>query len=292
MHYPILTPEAAAALIIHGETLGLSGFTTAGAAKAVPLALAARARAEHAAGRELRVNVFTGASMLGEADEALAQAGVVQLRMPYQSSPGMRAAVNAGEVEYVDAHLSGMAQMLRMGVLPRVNTAIIEVCDVTDEGELTLTASLGNSAVFCRQAERIILELNTYHKPLLREVHDICELPPPPYPQPVGICTPEDRIGARTLRVDPRKIVGVVYTHQPDRLACYKEPTAETTRIGELIADFLAAEYRAGRLPGRDCIVLQSGVGNIANAALKAIGRAVDFPPIKMYTEVLTDAAL
>lgn len=48
--FPILTPDEAASLIKNGETIGFSGFTPAGAAKVVPKALAARAKAEHAAG--------------------------------------------------------------------------------------------------------------------------------------------------------------------------------------------------------------------------------------------------
>lgn len=256
------------------------------------MALAERARAEHAAGRPFQVNVFTGASTYGAVDDALAEAEAVALRAPYQSAGSVRAAANAGKIQYVEAHLSTMAQAMRMGYLPRVTTAIIEVCEVTDEGELTLTASEGNSVVFCELADRIILELNTFHKPELKEIHDVYSLSVPPYPGPIAISSPEDRIGTGTLRVDPRKIVGIVRTHTADHLNAYKTPTAETTRIGELIVDFLGAEYRAGRLPGRESLVLQSGVGNIANAALKAIGSTEGFPPVKMYTEVLQDSAL
>lgn len=293
MRYPILSPEEAAALIANGETLGISGFTAAGAAKAVPLALAHRAEAEHAQGRDFRVNVITGASIQTAVDNALADAQAVALRIPYQSAPSMRAAADAGQVQYVDMHLSGTAQALRLGHLPRITTAIIEVCDVTDDGELTLTASLGNSPVFCDLADRIILELNSYHKPCLREIHDIYRLPPPPYPGAIPITTPESRIGSGTLRVDPRKIVGIVRTHEADHHSPYKPLSADTIRIGEHIADFLGQEYRAGRLPGSgECLTIQSGVGNIANAALQAISRAGDFPPIKMYTEVLQNAAL
>ena len=292
MRYNVLSPEEAAALISHGETLGLSGFTAAGSVKVVPAAIARKAKAEHAAGREFKVNVLSGASTTEAVDGVLAEAEAVQLRVPYQSSPTMRRAINCGRVSYVDMHLSSMAQALRLGFLPRVTTAIIEACHVTDDGEITLTASLGNSAVFCEQAERIILELNSYHKPELQYIHDVCLLPKPPYKAPLDISAPEDRIGSGTLKVDPRKIVGVVHTHEPDHLTPYKEPTEETLRIGRHIAEFLAAEYQAGHLPCRDYLLLQSGVGNISNAALKAIGDMADFPPIKMYTEVLQDSAL
>ena len=60
--FPILTAEEAGNLIEHGSTIGFSGFTPAGAAKAIPKGLAAKAKREHAAGREFTVGVLTGAS--------------------------------------------------------------------------------------------------------------------------------------------------------------------------------------------------------------------------------------
>ena len=51
MAYPRLTPKEAAELIQDGQTVGFSGFTPAGAAKAIPREVAAKAKAEHQAGR-------------------------------------------------------------------------------------------------------------------------------------------------------------------------------------------------------------------------------------------------
>ena len=57
MAYTRLTAMEAARLIKNGDTLGLSGFTPAGAPKAVTRELAAIAEEEHAAGREFKVNL-------------------------------------------------------------------------------------------------------------------------------------------------------------------------------------------------------------------------------------------
>lgn len=260
--------------------------------KALPEAIARRAQAEHEAGRPFRVKMLTGASAGSEVDGPMADADAVSLRIPYQSSVRMRAAINSGRVAYHDMHLSMVAQALRMGYLPRVTTAIIEVCDVTDEGELTLTASQGNSVVFCELADRIILEWNTYHRPEIKELHDVYSLQNPPHRVSIPIHSPEDRIGSKTLKVDPAKIIGIVRTHQADHLPPYKEGTEATDRIGEHLAEFLAQECAAGGMKDAAFLPVQSGVGNIANAALKAIGRAQNIPPIKMYTEVLQDSAL
>ena len=72
-HSRIMTAEEAAALIPAGANVGMSGFTGAGYPKAIPLALAKRIEAEHAAGKSFRINVWTGASTAPELDGALAK---------------------------------------------------------------------------------------------------------------------------------------------------------------------------------------------------------------------------
>src|SRR5262245_21371451 len=96
--FPILTAEEAADLTPHGATIGFSGFTAAGAAKAIPRALAQKARREHAAGRDFRVAVLTGASTGRSLDGALAAAEAIEFRTPYQSDATLRKQINAGQV--------------------------------------------------------------------------------------------------------------------------------------------------------------------------------------------------
>ena len=64
--YPTLTADEVAAGISDGVTVAFSGFSPAGAAKAVPRALARRARELHAQGHPFKIRVLTGAST-GEA---------------------------------------------------------------------------------------------------------------------------------------------------------------------------------------------------------------------------------
>src|SRR5437763_14311622 len=100
--FPVLTAEEAAELIGHGATVAFSGFTPAGAAKAVPRALAARARRLHARGKPFQVRVLTGASTGASVDDALADADAVSWRTPYQSSGALRRRINEGRVPFVD----------------------------------------------------------------------------------------------------------------------------------------------------------------------------------------------
>jgi acetyl-CoA hydrolase len=60
--FPVFTAAEAASLIRNGQNVGFSGFTPAGAPKAVPLAIAGRAIAAHNAGQEFQIGVLTGAS--------------------------------------------------------------------------------------------------------------------------------------------------------------------------------------------------------------------------------------
>src|SRR5690348_13828927 len=53
--FPTLTADEAAAMINDGALVGFSGFSPAGAAKAVPRALAARARQMHARGQRMSI---------------------------------------------------------------------------------------------------------------------------------------------------------------------------------------------------------------------------------------------
>ncbi|MDO5450784.1 MAG: acetyl-CoA hydrolase/transferase C-terminal domain-containing protein [Akkermansia sp.] len=288
MAFPVLSADEAAALIPNGEVVGISGLTPAGAPKAVPAAMARRALAEHAAGREYRISLFSGGSNWREVDGALSDADALAYRAPFQSDPDLRAHINACDLDYCDMHLSALTQNMRYGFLPRVRTAIVEVCEATPDGELTLTTSSSNSAAFCRMADRIILELNAYHKPCLRELHDIYL--PGDYAErgPISISRPQDRIGTRTLKVDPAKIAGVVPTNQPDAVHPFRAVSELTHSIGRNIVGFLEQEYGAGRLP-KELPPFQSGIGNVANCVLAAMAESDVLPPFSMFTEVAQD---
>jgi succinyl-CoA:acetate CoA-transferase len=123
----IMSAEAAAALIRPGDRIGMSGFTGAGHPKVVPQALARQISAANAAGQDFTVSVWTGASTAPELDGALAAVDGIELRMPYQSDPVSRAKINAGQMDYLDLHLSEVAQMVWEGFFGHLDVALIEV---------------------------------------------------------------------------------------------------------------------------------------------------------------------
>jgi succinyl-CoA:acetate CoA-transferase len=137
----LTTAEAAAALIPSGATLGLSGFTGSGYPKAVPMALAARIEAAHAAGDPFQVRVWTGASTGPELDGALARADGIEFRLPYNSDPVAREKINSGKMEYFDMHLSQVAPMAWQGFLGDLDIAVIEVTGIRPDGALIPSSS-------------------------------------------------------------------------------------------------------------------------------------------------------
>ncbi|MGB0792679.1 MAG: succinate CoA transferase [Opitutales bacterium] len=291
VNFPLLSADEAAAMIENGAVVGFSGFTPAGAAKEIPKALARRAKSEHAAGRAYKLGVVTGASTGDSLDGELARANAMLFRTPYQSNPDLRVAINHGQTHFFDMHLSQLPQAIRYGQLGTLSFAVIEAADVSPAGEITLTTSVGVSNTICAAADRILIELNAYHPKTLKGLHDIYEPKDPPNRRPVPIETVKDRIGTRYLQVDPAKIVGIVPTNRADEVASFKEADSLTNQIGEHVASFLATELQDGRLP-EGFLPIQSGVGNIANAVLGALGANTRIPPFSMYSEVIQDSVI
>lgn len=289
-----MTAAEAAALIKNGANIGLSGFTPAGTAKAVTKELAKIATAEHEAGREFKVSLFTGASTGQSTDGDLALADAIKYRAPYTTNGDFRKYVNQGKVAYNDLHLSHMAQELRYGFMGDVDWAILEVCDI-EEGADTckayLTAAGGISPTVARLAKNVILELNTFHSPDAKFIHDVYEPLDPPYRQPIPITKVSDRIGKPYVEIDAKKIAGVVECNIADEARAFKDSDPITDMIGHRVAEFLVNDMKRGIIPS-SFLPLQSGVGSTANAILGALGQDKNVPDFNVYTEVLQDSVV
>jgi succinyl-CoA:acetate CoA-transferase len=286
-----MSASEAAALIAPGAHVGMSGFTGAGYPKAVPAALVERITSARARGDRFAVSVWTGASTAPELDGALAAVDGIDLRMPYQSDPVTRAKINAGLMDYLDLHLSHVAQMVWQGFFGHLDIALIEVAGVTADGDLIPSSSVGNNKTWIDQADRVILEVNSWQPIELEGMHDIYYgTALPPNRKPIQILHPGDRIGVPYLHCPIEKIVAVVPTDSRDRNAPFKPIDHDSRLIAEHVVDFLNQEVKQGRLP-KQLLPLQSGVGNIANAVLAGLDGG-PFENLTAYTEVIQDGML
>jgi succinyl-CoA:acetate CoA-transferase len=274
-----------------GATVGMSGFTGAGYPKEVPQALARRITEAGDAGEHFRVNVWTGASTAPELDGALASVDGIELRLPYQSDPVSREKINSGRMEYIDVHLSHVAQMAWMGFLGHLDVALVEVSGITADGRLVPSSSVGNNKTWIDQADSVILEVNSWQSPDLEGMHDIYYgTALPPDRRPIPLVRPGDRIGEPYLRCPPEKVVAVVETDAPDRNTAFSPPDEGSRRIAGHLIEFLEHEVARGRLP-EGLLPIQSGVGNVANAALAELAQS-RFEDLAAYTEVIQDGML
>lgn len=291
MIYKEMTADEAASFVNNGDIIGFSGFTPAGCPKEVPTAIAHRAKAEHDLGHEFKIGMYTGASTGDSLDGELARANAILFRTPYQSNKDLRTRLNAHDAHYFDMHLSHLAQELRYGFLPKPKFAIVEACHLTDDGHIVPTSGVGILPTICRLADYIIVELNAAHPAELEGMHDIYEPLDPPCRQAIPVYKPSDRCGKPYVEVDPKKIIAVVHTNRPNEVGKFTATDKVTEQIGENVAEFLASELKAGRIPA-SFLPIQSGVGNIANALLASLGENPHIPPFEMYTEVIQDSVI
>lgn len=290
MALKFISAQEAAKLVKNGDNVGFSGFTHAGCPKVVPVEIAKRAEEEHAKGNPFQIGVFTGASTGDAIDGALSRAKAIKLRTPYQTNKSMREALNAGEVEYFDMHLSQVAQEIRYGFLGDIDVAIVEACQVTEDGEIVPTTGVGIMPTICRLAKTIIVELNKRVPEKLKGIHDLYELQDPPKRREIPIFEVQNRVGLDYVKVDPSKIY-VVETDKDGDGSGFAPVDEITAKIGENVANFFVEEMKAGRIP-HAFLPIQSGVGNIANAVLAAMGNNPDIPRFEVYTEVIQDAVI
>lgn len=281
----VMTADHAAALFSDGMTVGMSGFTRAGDAKALPLALVERARQA-----PLHLTLLTGASLGNDSDGLMANAGVVARRMPFQADAALRRKINTGEVMFIDQHLSETAEQLRSGDLKAVDIAVIEAVAITEDGSIIPTMSVGNTASFAQQAAQVIIEINLAAPLALEGFHDIYVPHARPEREPIPLTSPLQRIGATAIAIDPARIAAIVITDSADSPSNALPPDTETDAIARHVVAFLEGEVAAGRM-GPQLLPLQAGIGTIANAVLHGLS-ASSFRDMTMYSEVLQDSAI
>jgi succinyl-CoA:acetate CoA-transferase len=282
----VVDADVAASFIQDGFTVGISGFTPSGYPKAVTLALAEQVKN----GRKVKINITSGASVGPEVEEALAAVGAVARRYPYYASAhkSMKKAINAGEIQYYDMHLSHTAQQINFDFLDPIDVCIVECCAITEDGNLILTPGVGNTPVMVKKAKHVIVELNTFQPPELEGMHDIYIQDIPPHRTAIPIKDAADKIGTPYVECGSDKIKYIVETDIPDKVVNLKDPDKKSLQIAGHLIDLLKSEVKAGRLP-ENLLPLQSGVGSIANAVLRGFVNS-DFKDLTMYSEILQDS--
>jgi succinyl-CoA:acetate CoA-transferase len=65
-------------------------------------------------------------------------------------------------MQYIDMHLSHVAQLVWFGFLGKLDVAVVEVTGILPDGRLIPSSSVGNNKTWLDQADKVILEVNTW----------------------------------------------------------------------------------------------------------------------------------
>lgn len=283
----VVTPAEAAGLIQDGMNVGVAGFTPSGYPKKTTLALAEAIKN----GKKCRINIWSGASVGPEIEEALAAVGGVASRQPYYaaSNKSLRKGINTNDIDYVDQHLSHFGQQVDYGFFGDIDVAIVEAAAITKDGDFVLGTGVGNLPLFVKHARHVIVEVNTSISLALEGMHDIYLCEKPPFRKEIPIYHVGDRVGSPYVKCGLDRIDCIVESDIVDHVRNLAAPDTDSIRIAENLVDFLEHEQKQGRLPRKHMLPIQSGVGSIANAVLLGLEKS-RFENLEMYSEILQDA--
>ena len=279
----VITAQEAALFFKDKMTIGTSGFTKAGDSKAVLPAFAERAKFE-----TIGITLITGASLGQTTDTDLANNNALYKRMPFQSDASLRQKINEGEIFYIDQHLSETAELLENKHLPKIDIAVIEATYIDENGNVIPTTSVGNSPTFAHLADKIIIEINTSIPFEFKGIHDVYISNQYPNRKVLNITATDDRIGQDYITIDPKKVIGIVFTEILDSPAQPTAIDAKTAAIAGHLLSFFENEIKEGRLTN-SLMPLQAGIGKVANAVMSGFAKS-NFENLVMYSEVLQDS--
>lgn len=271
----VMSAEEAAAQIKSGMVLCTSGFGT-GYPKAIPTALA---QMKHATDLTLINGAARGDLHMG----ALANAGILKKFCGFMYNEDARTQCNAGNLQFQDVHLGQLMTKVQNGVFGNVDFAIVECCKIREDGSIVPTLSAGTTEDAVALADKVLLEVNLAIPAEVEGFHDFGV----PKTQLVG--SPAKRYGVPYIKLDPKKIAGIVITNEPDTDLFYPDIAPIYNAIAGNVVKVLDKEIEAGRLDPE--FTFQSGMGVVANCVMVGLMNK-NYKNLKMYTEVLSDQAL
>ncbi|KAF2071900.1 hypothetical protein CYY_006779 [Polysphondylium violaceum] len=281
----------------NGQYIGWSGFAGTNYPKVTPIALADHVE-KNSLQSKLKFNLFVGASTGPETEGRWAALDMIERRYPHQSDSSVRKGINTGNIKFADEHLSIYANDLLYGYYTlkkekgdkrKLDIAIIEATEITEEGYIIPGASVGITPEILQMADKVIIEINT-SLPSFKGVHDLVKHDPPPFTKPYQLTRVDDRIGVEAFPIDPEKILAIVESQLPDNTSDPAPEDEKSNAIAHHIVEFFKAEIEAGRMP-KNLHPIQSGIGSIANAVIGGLSRG-PFENINVWTEVIQDTFL
>ena len=282
----VLTAAEAAQFVENGMRIGTCGTMTAGYPISFFEALAQRGEK----GERFKIDLWSCAPLGPEVDGKLAEMGLLNRRLAHQANPALAKAINKGEIHYADMGAAWVPVEVRKGSLGKLDLAVIEAVEITDEGFVVPTICPGDEATFLRYADNVIVEINVNLPLELTGIHDMYIPDSPPKRKPIPLNSVTDRIGTPYIEVDPEKIKGVIISDKkttPPKRAAIDETSRQ---IAKNIVSFFEQEVEKGRLP-ENLLPFQTGLGALGGAILSELEKS-KFENLEVHSALLDDGVL
>lgn len=281
----LVAPEVAAEIVKDGMVIGTGGGPVFGYPKTFFSALAERGKRE-----KIKIELWS-ASLLGEeVDGYLSEKGMIRKRLGSIGTPSFRKLVNKGEIEFLDTRSSLFPQVVRSGVLGKIDLAVVKANSITEEGFIVPSIVLNDLPVYVEKADSVIVEMDSFIPADLKGIHDIYLPEPPIRRNPIPIYATGDRIGKPYIPVDPGKIKYIVECKIPDNISQPSLIDEASKRIGYHLITFFEQEVKRGRLP-TNLFPIEIGLGTTADAVLKQFVNS-KFENLEFYSATLNDGIL
>jgi succinyl-CoA:acetate CoA-transferase len=278
----VVTADQAALLFRDGMLVATSG-STMGYPKATFKALSERI------GREggLKIDLLCAGPLSSEVEDALADVGGIRTRIGAIGGENLRAAINRGEVRFIEGKGGQLPLQVKRGWFGPVDMAVVEAIGLTPDGNIVPSTAVYDSLEWLDAASRIIVEINLNRPLALEGLHDVYRRGSEPIP--IG-GDPLKRIGVPYFPVDPQKIIGIVLSDRGEKPSKEAKPDALGDLIGQHLIDFFRREIAAGRL-SEPLPPIEMGMGGVAANVLRKIG-ASDFTHFRFHMPVITEPVL
>jgi succinyl-CoA:acetate CoA-transferase len=266
--------------------IGTCGTLTAGYPVSFFEALAQRGQR----GESFKVDLLSCAPLGPEVDGKLAETGLLNRRLAHQANPSLAKAINKGEVHYADMGAAWVPVEVRKGSLGKLDLAVVEAVEITDQGFVVPSICPGDEATFLRYADKVIVEINVNLPMALTGIHDMYVPDSPPNRKPIPINHVTDRIGTPYIEVDPDKIKGIIIS---DKKATAPKRAAiddKSRRIAQNIVGFFEQEVEKAKLP-KNLLPFQTGLGGLGGAILSELEQS-KFKNLEVHSALLDDGVL
>ncbi len=278
----VMTAEKAALLFRDGMKVATSG-STMGYPKATFAALSERIKKQGG----IRIDLLCAGPLSSEIEDGLVDAGGIRTRIGVVGSEKLRAAVNRGEVKFIEGRGAQLPLQVKRGWFGPVDMTVVEAIGLTRDGNIIPSTAVYDSPEWLDAAAEVIVEINLNRPLSLEGLHDVYQRGADPIPI-VG--NPLKRIGVPYFTVDPSKIKGIVLSDLGDRSSGEAKPDRLGDAISQYLLDFFRKEIAAGRLSA-PLPPIELGIGDLAGHVMRKIGTS-EFTAFRFQTPVITDPVL